>query len=111
MKKLIIINTEDVADIVFVLESRAIPSGIRYAHKGCINLLDDLYYILDPERWNELNQPCALGTCANPEWTCNTCPFANRRPFSEKLKYVAKSNYKREHEANLYWRRFKNNKL
>ena len=111
MKKLIVINTEDVADIVYVLESRAICSGTRCTHKGCINLLDELYYVLDPKRWNQLNQPCALGTCANPEWTCYTCPFANRRPFSENLQRIAKATYKREHEAILYWRRFINNKL
>lgn len=105
-KKLLVINTEDVADVVSVLESRALAFGTCSIHKGCINLLDDLYYILDPKRWNKLNQSCALGTCASPEWTCYKCPFANRRPFSESLQRRAKSTYRREHEALMYWRRF-----
>ena len=105
-KKLLVINTEDVADVVSVLESKAFTPGTGATHKGCINLLDDLYYIADPKRWNNLNQPCALGTCASPEWTCYTCPFANRRPFSENIQRRAKAHYKREHEAILYWRRF-----
>ena len=109
MKKLIVINTEDVADIVYALESKAITAGTISPHKGCINLLDDLYNVIDPKRWNELNQPCALGTCANPEWSCYNCPFANRRPFSEKLKRMAKSTYKREHEAIMYWRLYREN--
>lgn len=110
MKKVLVINIEDVADIVSVLESRVLSFGTCCIHKGCVNLLDELYYIQDPKRWNKFNQSCALGTCASPEWTCNKCPFANRRPFSEILKSRAKSTYQREHEAILYWKRFIKNK-
>ena len=110
MKKVLVINLEDVADIVSVLESRVLAFGTCSIHKGCVNLLDDLYYIQDPKRWNKLNQSCALGTCASPEWTCNTCPFANRRPFSVILQKKAKLTYKTEHEAILYWRRIIKNK-
>lgn len=105
-KVMLLIYTEDVADVVSVLESRAFTPGTGATHKGCINLLDQLYYAVNPVRYGILKQPCALGTCASPEWTCNKCPFAYMRPFSENLQRRAKAHYKREHEAILYWRRF-----
>lgn len=106
MKKLLIIDSEDMEDVISVLESRVLTAGTRFPHKPCINLLDNLYLTLDPKHWKEKKQPCALGTCASPEWTCNKCPFANRRPFSENLQWRAKAHYKREHEGMQYWKRF-----
>ena len=105
------IDTEDAAAVASILESEAFTAGLKYPNKGCINFLDELYYIVNPQHGKKLFQPCALGTCASPEWTCNKCPFANRRPFSENLQRRAKAYYKRELEAILYWRRYIKNEL
>lgn len=108
---LVHIKLEDVADVVSVLESKVFTPVTGSIHYGCINLLDELYYIVDHERDVKLKQPCALGTCASPEWTCNKCPFANRRPFSENFQRRAKAHYKREYEAIMYWKRYIKGKL
>lgn len=106
-KKFLIIDKFEAEALVHVLEREAFPYLQFYPKKAFIDVLDDLYYILDPKRYDELNQPCALGTCAAPEWSCYNCPFANRRPFPENMKMKAKAIYKREIQIDLYYRQFK----
>lgn len=106
-KELIVINAEDASEVASVLESKVFTAGMKCPNKGVINLLDALYYIMDPTHEDKLFQPCALGTCASPEWTCYTCPFANRRPFSENLRIRAKVHYRKEMGLLLLYRRYK----
>lgn len=106
-KKFLLIDKAEAVALVDILEKAAFPYLQRYPKKAYIDLLDDLYYILDPKRYDELNQPCALGTCASPEWACYTCPFANRRPFPEGMKLKAKQIYRKEIKVDLMYRQFK----
>ncbi len=100
------IDTEDAADVARILESKAFTAGLKCPNKGCVNFLDELYYIVNPQHGKKLVQPCGLGTCASPLYTCNTCPFANRRPFSENLKFKAITHYNKEMEMKIWYERF-----
>lgn len=105
-KYLLVINKENANAVAGILEKEAFTLGLNCPNKGCVNVLDSLYNILDPKRHKDLNRSCGLGTCASPLWTCNTCSFANKRPFGENLKFEAKVHYRKEMEMKIWYERY-----